>query len=240
MSRVVAVDNGSTDGTRDWLQEQGLGRVILNRANYGCGVAWNQGVQALQSDWTVVMNNDVVCGHGWLEGLIDAASQRQLSVACPSMIEGPLDYDFGAFVKEHADSTRQMVRPGSHHGVCMLIHDRVWTASGFFHSIPRLLGFEDRLFFELCRHHGFEHAVVGGSWIHHFGSVTQKAMATQAPRRELGDRDLMRRLELSNWIARKIHRRALRRNESANRQAELATAGVSLHGVREDGRFRWL
>ncbi len=38
-SRIVAVDNGSTDGTREWLQTQGFGQVILNNRNLGCGAA---------------------------------------------------------------------------------------------------------------------------------------------------------------------------------------------------------
>jgi GT2 family glycosyltransferase len=37
-SRIVAVDNGSTDGTREWLTQQGFGAVVLNDRNLGCGV----------------------------------------------------------------------------------------------------------------------------------------------------------------------------------------------------------
>ncbi|MDG1225094.1 MAG: glycosyltransferase, partial [Burkholderiales bacterium] len=43
MDRVVVVDNGSHDGTRDYLADESFGKVILNKANLGCGVAWNQG-----------------------------------------------------------------------------------------------------------------------------------------------------------------------------------------------------
>ncbi|WP_245395100.1 glycosyltransferase family 2 protein [methane-oxidizing endosymbiont of Gigantopelta aegis] len=43
LSRLVVVDNGSTDDTRNYLQSLSLGGLILNSANLGCGVAWNQG-----------------------------------------------------------------------------------------------------------------------------------------------------------------------------------------------------
>ncbi|MEI7495720.1 MAG: glycosyltransferase, partial [Betaproteobacteria bacterium] len=58
--RIVAVDNASTDGTQAYLQERGLGAAILNRQNLSCGAAWNQGILAQQSEWTIVMNNDIV------------------------------------------------------------------------------------------------------------------------------------------------------------------------------------
>src|SRR3954470_22671 len=100
LGRVVAVDNGSADETRDYLRTLPLGGVVLNRQNLGCGVAWNQGVLALQSDWTVVMNNDVLVSAGWLERLIAHAERLQLRVVSPALVEGPLDYDFEAFAPE--------------------------------------------------------------------------------------------------------------------------------------------
>jgi GT2 family glycosyltransferase len=108
-SRIVAVDNGSTDGTRDWLQTQGFGQVILNNRNLGCGAAWNQGALAIQSKWTVVMNNDVVCAKGWLKNLLASAEQHELQVASPAMVEGELDYDLEAWAQ---DASRKM------HGYC--------------------------------------------------------------------------------------------------------------------------
>ncbi|MCA3172253.1 MAG: glycosyltransferase family 2 protein, partial [Burkholderiales bacterium] len=43
LSRVVAVDNGSTDDTVSYLQSLPLGARIFNKKNMSCGVAWNQG-----------------------------------------------------------------------------------------------------------------------------------------------------------------------------------------------------
>ncbi len=59
LDRLVAVDNGSTDSTREYLASLPLGGRIFNKANLGCGVAWNQGALFHQAEWTIIMNNDV-------------------------------------------------------------------------------------------------------------------------------------------------------------------------------------
>ncbi|HXA13942.1 MAG TPA: glycosyltransferase, partial [Opitutaceae bacterium] len=57
---VVVVNNGSTDGTTEWLDQQTGIKVIHNAANRGCAAAWNQGCNATPAAWTIVLNNDVL------------------------------------------------------------------------------------------------------------------------------------------------------------------------------------
>src|SRR5512134_904799 len=113
LQRVVAVDNGSSDSTRDYLQTLPLGGRILNRQNLGCGVAWNQGVLALQAEWSVVMNNDVLVPPHWLENLVASASALGLKVVSPALVEGPLDYDFEAFAADASQRMRDVARIGA-------------------------------------------------------------------------------------------------------------------------------
>ena len=51
LERLVVVDNASGDETLAYLRGLPLGKVIHNRDNLGCGVAWNQGALELQSEW---------------------------------------------------------------------------------------------------------------------------------------------------------------------------------------------
>lgn len=67
---VIVVDNASTDGTPEMLQELARQddrvRVILNRTNLGFAAANNQGIRAATGDVLVLLNNDTVPARGWL------------------------------------------------------------------------------------------------------------------------------------------------------------------------------
>ncbi len=70
---VVVVDNASTDGTPEYLQEaaerQPRIRLIRNAENRGFAPAVNQGLRKARGDLLVVLNNDTLVPRGWLEGL---------------------------------------------------------------------------------------------------------------------------------------------------------------------------
>jgi glycosyltransferase involved in cell wall biosynthesis len=75
--QIVVVDNASIDGTPDYLQQLGLGSVILNCQNLSCGAAWNQGILARQSDWTIVINNDIIVAPNFAQKLINFAKLKK-------------------------------------------------------------------------------------------------------------------------------------------------------------------
>jgi N-acetylglucosaminyl-diphospho-decaprenol L-rhamnosyltransferase len=241
LGRVVVVDNGSADETRDYLQTLPLGGRILNRQNLGCGVAWNQGVLALQSEWTVVMNNDVLVSAGWLENLIAAAQARGVKVVSPALIEGTLDYDFDGFAADASVRMRDVARTGARHAVCMCVHRSVWDQVGFFQATPSLWGYEDTLFFNTLEQAGIGTAMVGASWLHHYGSITVSAMKQErglSAREGLSARNNYRLLGKST-LQRKWDKVQRKRQEQRWRAEELARYGQTLHGERKDGQFSW-
>lgn len=75
---VIVVDNGSTDGTVDYLRKISRIRLIENKTNLGYSRAVNIGIQAAQPDADIVLlNNDVeLIEPDWLDHLSGIASTR--------------------------------------------------------------------------------------------------------------------------------------------------------------------
>ncbi len=241
-SRIVAVDNGSTDGTREWLQTQGFGQVILNNRNLGCGAAWNQGALTLQSKWTVVMNNDVVCAKGWLNNLLASAEQHQLQIASPAMVEGELDYDLEEWGQQASKKIQGYCRKGAPHAVCMAIREDVWDDIGYFMPVPKLLGYEDGIFFQRALEHNIKTGTVGDAWLHHYGMTTQKALKLEKKineRDSLGNRSLMKLYMGQTWWQRKMGKRNKAALLAHCKQHELNQFGMSVHGLNQGDAKDW-
>lgn len=242
LARVVAVDNGSTDETRSYLESLPLGGRIFNKTNLGCGVAWNQGALALQAPWTIVMNNDVLASPEWIENLIGTAEARGLKIISPAMVEGDDDYDPDVFLADASKKMNTVLRAGVPHAVCVAIHESVWMDIGYFASIPKLWGYEDTMFFHAARKANIPSGITGASWLHHFGSVTQTAMKKE--RGLTGKQGLTGRYNYrllnETWLDRKLQKMRRVKLLRECRDQELAAHGMSLHGVRKNGEFQWL
>ncbi len=64
---IIWVDDGSTDGTREWLQSLPAPRhrVLLNDRNLGYAVSNNLGARLARGDILAFLNNDLVLTPGW-------------------------------------------------------------------------------------------------------------------------------------------------------------------------------
>ena len=76
---LIVIDNGSTDGTGEYLAGVQDASpvpvtVIANATNRGFPAAINQGLQYARGEYLVLLNNDVVVTDGWLAQLIGLAS----------------------------------------------------------------------------------------------------------------------------------------------------------------------
>jgi glycosyltransferase involved in cell wall biosynthesis len=105
---LIVIDNGSTDGTGEYLagvQDASAVLVISirNPQNLGFPAAVNQGLKAASGDFLVLLNNDAVVTDGWLDQLV-ALTQASPS---PPVGEGGRRPDGGASPTPHPDPLPQ-------------------------------------------------------------------------------------------------------------------------------------
>lgn len=188
------------------------------------------------------MNNDVLVSPHWIENLIGTAERLNLKVISPALIEGLLDYDFEAFSHSASQTMKNANRLGSKHAVCLAIHESVWMDVGYFQPIPKLLGYEDTLFFHELMKANIQTAITGSSWLHHFGSITQTAMKLErglSQKEGLPDRHNYKLLQQS-WLQRKLRKLKRKSQERLCCKNEVALHGMSIHGLRKNGEFIWI
>lgn len=69
---VVVVDNGSTDGSQEMLEQQFPEvRIIQNDHNVGLARACNQGTEATEGRYVLLLNNDTLVNGPSLDALVD-------------------------------------------------------------------------------------------------------------------------------------------------------------------------
>ena len=188
------------------------------------------------------MNNDVLVSAGWVEKLIGAARHHGLRVMSPAMVEGSLGYDFATFAPDAGARMRDAVRRGWCHAVCLAIHKSVWMDIGYFQPVPKLLGYEDTIFFHEMAKARVAAGTTGASWIHHFGSITQAAMKKD---RGLRERDGLAyrynyRLLRTSWLDRKLDKLRRNRQQRVWRDKEIAAHGISMHGLCRGAAIDWI
>lgn len=171
---IIVVDNGSSDGTAEYLKRAGV-RVITNATNLGCATAWNQGIVAGRGDVFAILGNDIIVAPGWLVGLLAFMDRTGCAIASPAMREGPLDYELERYAAEFTAACEGATRAGFL-GSCMLIRREVFERIGLFDERFVYGGCEDVDFLWRARRAGFKAAVTGAAFIHHFGMVTQNAV----------------------------------------------------------------
>ena len=170
---TIIVDNGSTDGTAEYLSGLDRARVIRNGANLGCAAAWNQGLEVSGGAWALFLNNDVVVTADWIEGMLEFAREKRVDIVSPAIREGRGNYDMDRYAQEFVARMRHHSRMGVADGICFLVRRAVFEKVGRFDENFRIGQLEDVDFFRRAAMAGFRLAITGRSFIHHFGSVTQ-------------------------------------------------------------------
>lgn len=240
-ARVFIIDNGSTDGTGEYLATIPWITVITNVENKGCSVAWNQGVKEGAAEHVMIMNNDVVLPEGWLDGLASFAFGKSIDIASPALREGQLNYHLDLYAKDYMSSMENVMRLGDAHGVCFLVRREVFNKIGYFDEKFRIGGSEDTDFFWRAREAGYTLATTGRSLIHHFGCITQDYIKAEVLGYCYGaeHREYFR----NKWHLSRYHRLRIRYKRKflgiMRRVCERTLYGHTLHEKMLDGKLHY-
>ncbi len=67
---IVVADNGSTDGSLNFLQTQPV-RMIKLEKNYGFAEGYNRAIEQVDAEYVVLLNSDVEVTPQWLDRMLD-------------------------------------------------------------------------------------------------------------------------------------------------------------------------
>ncbi len=67
---IVVADNGSSDGSLDYLRSQPV-RLITFKNNYGFAGGYNRAIEQVKSEYTLLLNSDVEVTAHWLDRMLE-------------------------------------------------------------------------------------------------------------------------------------------------------------------------
>lgn len=179
---IIAIDNGSTDGSAEWLAEQSDLVTVFNDANHGAPRARNQGLRLVPegTDWIAFLDNDVVVPEGWLNralyhGAVDAhvgsialcANRASKHQVVP--YGGADDIDsINAFAKAHAAAHSRSGEDATlFTSLAVLVRKTVMDEIGGFDETFSPWGFEDDDLSLRIRLSGYRNRVAKDSFVFH-------------------------------------------------------------------------
>ncbi len=177
---IIFVDNGSSDGTAEYLAAQPDVRLVANHENLGAPRARNRAIPLVRGEWVAFLDNDALVTPGWLGRLLyhgeadplvgcvcpvsdRAAHGQQIRYAGSSEPEA-----LRAFADHRAGAWRRRARYGClFTSFCVLVRRRVLDTIGGFDERFSPWGFEDDDFSLRAHLAGFRSRVALDVFVRH-------------------------------------------------------------------------
>lgn len=184
---AIVVDNGSTDGTRGYLEALAAHdprvHVILNPDNAGFARACNQGLAVARAEVLVLLNNDALMPPGWLGRLQTVLEDKRVGLAGPvtnrigNEAEVEVGYDtWGGFLTEAAARASQhsgeVIDIGTVTMFCMAMRRAVYERIGPLDQRFEIGLLEDDDYSLRARELGLRTVCIHGLLVHHFGETS--------------------------------------------------------------------
>ncbi|TFE24965.1 bifunctional glycosyltransferase family 2 protein/class I SAM-dependent methyltransferase [Cohnella luojiensis] len=181
---IIVVDNGSTDGTVEWLRAQSDLQVIYNKDNAGFPKGCNQGMALAKGDNLLLLNNDTIVTPRWLGQLLSCLYSDDWiggvgpvtnAAAYYSALQVPYQTleDMIPFAEQYnrTDPSKWEERLKLV-GFCLLIKREVYEAVGDLDERFSPGNFEDDDYSLRIRQAGYRLMLSTDTFIHHEGSAS--------------------------------------------------------------------
>jgi GT2 family glycosyltransferase len=184
---LIVVDNGSADGTPEYLtrlsREDARVRVLLNGRNAGFAVACNQGLSLAQGDHLVLLNNDTMVPPGWLARLTAHLGNPEVGLVGPvtnrigNEAEIETDYrTWGEFLEfaarraeNYAGDWLELRSPAM---FCLAMRRQTYLHLGGLDERYEVGLLEDDDYADRAREGGYELRCIEDLVVHHFGEAS--------------------------------------------------------------------
>lgn len=182
---VVVVDNGSADGSADYLTALATHfphvQVVANESNRGFAAAANQGLQRSRGGHLLLLNNDTVVTPGWLGPLLAELADRRVGLVAPATNEtdgaarAPTAYRTYGQLVEHSRKLRSSGRTIEVESLamfCVAMRRDVFERVGPLDERFEIGLFEDDDYCMRVRTKGLALRCIQTSFVHHFGEAS--------------------------------------------------------------------
>jgi GT2 family glycosyltransferase len=168
--RLIIVDNGSTDGTADWLtklfpqNDYCIGYDYhIHSENKGIAAGRNQGLRIAEKykdDWLSTIDNDIEVPFGWLKDCIDILE------ANPQFVMGVNMEDVRYPVVTLNGKSFQNKPQGNLGTACTVFPRKLHEKIGYFNTEYELYGEDDADFFFRARVAGYQMGYIKEMGVH--------------------------------------------------------------------------
>ncbi len=181
---LITINNGSTDGTKEYFQSLPNKKKISFDENMGVDSAINHGFRMAEGKYTINVSNDLVLTANWLDNLlICAESDEKIGMVVP-VCNCASNYQQ---VNLGYEDLNQMQLIAKNYNIsnplkwqdrlrlvtyACLIRTDIQKAFGGFDEDFNPGGFDDDALSFRVRRAGYRLILAGDTFIHHFGSVT--------------------------------------------------------------------
>ena len=179
---LIFIDNGSTDGTPEYLASIPNAKVVLNLKNRGFAPAVNQGLKISTGKQIVLLNNDCVVSTGWLSELLtvlyddernglvgpvsnNVSGEQQIGVSYHDITS----MDGFAWDRRR---NRELKLTDRLVGFCLLFRRDVMDRIGVLDEQFEIGCYEDDDFCRRAVNAGYRAVIAQNAFVHHYGSAT--------------------------------------------------------------------